>query len=60
MYRRILGQFIILRHSEEGQAYVEYVVLGALAVLAILVSVQYFFGALSELFTRLGEVLRGL
>lgn len=60
MYRRILGLTLILRHSDEGQAYVEYVVLGALAVLAILGTVQYFFGAISALFIRLGGVLGGL
>lgn len=57
MYERIVGLILRLQHSEEGQAYVEYVVLSALAVLVILGSIQYFFGAISALFTRLGETL---
>lgn len=57
MYERIVGLILRLQHSEEGQAYVEYVVLSALAVLVILGSIQYFFGAISALFTRLGESL---
>lgn len=57
MYTRFVGLILRLRHSEEGQAYVEYVVLSALAVLVILGSIQYFFGAISALFTRLGETL---
>jgi Flp pilus assembly pilin Flp len=60
MYARGVGLILRLRHSEEGQAYVEYVVLGALAVLAILGSIQFFFGAISALFTRLGEMLGSL
>jgi Flp pilus assembly pilin Flp len=49
-----------LRASERGEVYVEYVVLGALAVLAILGAVQYFFNAISALFQRLGGALSGL
>lgn len=57
MYTRFVGLILRLQHSEGGQAYVEYVVLSALAVLVILGSIQYFFGAISALFTRLGETL---
>jgi Flp pilus assembly pilin Flp len=39
---------------------VEYVVLAALAVLAILGAIQYFFNAISALFQRLGGALGGL
>jgi len=39
---------------------VEYVVLGALAVLAILGAIQYFFNAIAALFERLGNALGGL
>jgi Flp pilus assembly pilin Flp len=49
-----------LRTSERGEVYVEYVVLGALAVLVILTAVQYFFGAVSGLFQRIGDSLNGL
>jgi len=49
-----------LRGSERGEVYVEYVVLGALAVLVILSAVQYFFGAVSGLFQRIGDSLSGL
>jgi Flp pilus assembly pilin Flp len=48
------------RDSERGVVYVEYVVLGALAALVILGAVQYFFGAVSALFQRLGSALSGL
>ncbi len=58
--RRILATFLRLRTSERGEVYVEYVVLGALAVLVILSAVQYFFGAVSGLFQRIGESLGGL
>ncbi|MGH7562318.1 MAG: Flp family type IVb pilin [Gemmatimonadales bacterium] len=60
MSRRILATFLRLRTSERGEVYVEYVVLGALAVLVILSAVQYFFGAVSGLFQRIGDSLGGL
>ncbi len=58
--RRILATLLQLRTSERAEVYVEYVVLGALAVLVILSAVQYFFGAVSGLFQRIGESLGGL
>lgn len=60
MQRWILIQLLRLRTSERGEVYVEYVVLGSLAVLVILGAVQYFFGALSGLFQRLGDAVSGL
>jgi len=56
----ILRALVSLRSSERGEVYVEYVVLGALAVLVILSAVQYFFGAVSGLFQRIGDSLGGL
>ena len=58
--RRILATLLQLRTSERGEVYVEYVVLGAMAVLVILGAVQYFFGAVSGLFQRIGDSLGGL
>jgi Flp pilus assembly pilin Flp len=58
--RWILIQLLRLRASEQGEVYVEYVVLGSLAVLVILGAIQYFFGALSGLFQRLGDAVSGL
>jgi len=46
--------------EERGEVYVEYTVLGALAVLVILSAVEYFFGGLSFLFTRMGDAVRGI
>ncbi|MGH8704219.1 MAG: Flp family type IVb pilin [Burkholderiales bacterium] len=46
--------------DERGEVYVEYTVLGALAVLVILGAVQYFFGGLSFLFTKMGDAVRGI
>jgi Flp pilus assembly pilin Flp len=46
--------------EERGEVYVEYSVLGALAVLVILGAVQYFFGGISYLFTKMGDILRGI
>lgn len=46
--------------EERGEVYVEYTVLGALAVLVILGAVEYFFGGLSILFTRMGDAVRGI
>jgi len=46
--------------EERGEVYVEYTVLGSLAVLVILGAVQYFFGGISYLFTRMGDILRGI
>ena len=46
--------------DERGEVYVEYAVLGALAVLVILVAVQYFFGGVAQLFTSIGDMLRSL
>lgn len=60
MQRWILTQLLRLRASERGEVYVEYVVLGSLAVLVILGAIQYFFGALSGLFQRLGDAVSGL
>ena len=60
LQRWILTPFLKLRTSERGEVYVEYVVLGALAVLMILGAVQYFFGAVSGLFQRIGDSLGGL
>ena len=60
MQRWIVMSLLRLRGSERGEVYVEYVVLGALAVLVILSAVQYFFGAVSGLFQRIGDGLSGL
>jgi Flp pilus assembly pilin Flp len=60
LQRWILTQLLRLRASERGEVYVEYVVLGSLAVLVILGAIQYFFGALSGLFQRLGDAVSGL
>jgi Flp pilus assembly pilin Flp len=60
LQRWILTQLFRLRASERGEVYVEYVVLGSLAVLVILGAIQYFFGALSGLFQRLGDAVSGL
>jgi Flp pilus assembly pilin Flp len=60
LQKRILMPLLRLRASDRGEVYVEYVVLGALAVLVILTAVQYFFGAVSGLFQRIGESLSGL
>lgn len=49
-----------LRSSERGEAFVEYVVLAALAVLVILGAVQAFFGGVAALFQRIGSSLSGL
>ena len=57
MWRRLMASLLT---SEEGEAYVEYVVLASLAVLVILGMVQYFFGGLAQLFQNLGDVLRGI
>jgi len=46
--------------EERGEVYVEYTVLGALAVLVILGAVEYFFSGLSFLFTRMGDAVRGI
>lgn len=60
MQRWIQTQLLRLQTSERGEVYVEYVVLGSLAVLVILGAIQYFFGALSGLFQRLGDAVSGL
>lgn len=60
MMGAILRALVSLRSSERGEVYVEYVVLGALAVLVILGAVQYLFGAVSGLFQRIGDSLGGL
>jgi Flp pilus assembly pilin Flp len=60
LQRWILTPLFRLRTSERGEVYVEYVVLGAMAVLVILGAVQYFFGAVSGLFQRIADSLGGL
>lgn len=60
MRRFIWSLLVRARDSERGVVYVEYVVLGALATLVILGAVQYFFGAISALFQRIGSALSGL
>jgi len=54
LYWRIRGW------SEKGEVYVEYTVLAALAVLVILGAVQYFFGGIGYLFTKMGNTMRGI
>ena len=51
--------FSRVRASERGEAFVEYVVLAALAVLVILGAVQAFFGGVASLFQRIGSSLSG-
>lgn len=43
--------------DERAQAYVEYVVLGAVAVLVILAAIQFFFGSIAALFQRMAQAL---
>lgn len=57
MRRRFFSLLVQLRHSDAGQAYVEYVVLGALAVLVILGALQIFFNSISVLFNRIAQML---
>lgn len=57
---RLFQRLAMLRHSEAGEVYVEYTVLAALAILVILGAVQYFFGGVSYLFTKMGGILRGI
>ena len=60
LLRRWILAFYTLQLRERGEVYVEYVVLGALAVLVILGGVQYFFNAVAALFQRIGDALGGL
>ena len=60
MRRFVWTLLVRVRRSERGVVYVEYVVLGALAMLVILGAIQYFFGAISALFQRIGSALSGL
>ncbi|MGH2728820.1 MAG: hypothetical protein ACRDKS_17750 [Actinomycetota bacterium] len=61
MLTRLLMLLERLRwRDERGEVYVEYTVLGSLAVLVILGAVQYFFGGISFLFQWMGDVLRGI
>lgn len=53
-------RFFSRLRADEGTVYVEYVVVGALAVLVILASIQFFFGSLAALFQRMGEALMNL
>lgn len=57
MRRRFFNRLMELGRSDAGQAYVEYVVIGALAVLVILGSLQIFFNAISTLFVRIAQML---
>jgi Flp pilus assembly pilin Flp len=57
MGRKLIELLVSLRHSDEGAAIVEYVVLSALAVLVILSAVQFFFSAISGLFNRIAQQL---
>jgi Flp pilus assembly pilin Flp len=60
MWKRLVRLLVQIQNSERGEAYVEYVCLAALAVLIILVAVQYFFGGVADVFNRLGDTLRSL
>jgi Flp pilus assembly pilin Flp len=46
--------------SENGTAYIEYVVLGAVALIALLGVIQAFFGGISNLFSRLTDMINGI
>ena len=45
---------------ETGTAYLEYVVLGAVALIALLGVIQAFFGGISNLFSRLTDMINGI
>lgn len=57
---KVLALWNRVRFTERGEVYVEYTVLASLAVLVILGGIQYFFGGISYMFTRMGDVLRGI
>lgn len=57
MRKPFFNRLMELGRSDAGQAYVEYVVIGALAVLVILGSLQIFFNAISTLFVRIAQML---
>lgn len=57
MRKRFMKRLSELGDSEAGNAYVEYVVIGALAVLVILGSLQIFFNSISTLFGRIAQML---
>lgn len=59
MANKLLNLWFSIK-DERGEVYVEYVVLAGLAMLVILGSIQYFFGGISDLFTRMGDTVRGL
>ncbi len=51
----------IADHSQEdGTAYIEYIVLAAVAVIVLLAVIQGFFGGIANLFTRLTNTLNGI
>jgi Flp pilus assembly pilin Flp len=54
-----IGTLVLRPRDSRGEVYVEYVVLGSLAVLVILGAVEFFFNAISALFQRIGGTLGG-
>lgn len=52
--------FRIFVRAQEGAAYVEYVILAAVAVLILLGTIQLFFGGIRQVFERLIDVLTGI
>lgn len=57
MERRV---FRMLVRAQEGAAYVEYVILAAVAILVLLGTVQLFFGGIRQVFERLIDALSGI
>jgi Flp pilus assembly pilin Flp len=52
--------FKVAAAPERGTSYIEYVVMAAVALIALLGVIQVFFGAISGLFSRLTGLINGI
>lgn len=48
-----------LRHDERGTAFIEYIIVAAVAVVVVLGAVQAFFGGVAEMWDRLTAMVTG-
>ena len=56
---RYRGRIMAMLCSEAGTAFIEYVVVAAVAVVLILGAVQAFFGGVAQLWARLTSMVTG-
>lgn len=59
MLRQLQSRIRRLASSEDGTAFIEYVILATVAVVVVLGAIQVFFGGVAEMWASLTDSLNG-